>query len=90
MTGMPRFTNRHRSLVVQMRYPVMTKTVEWTYREPTVPGFYWYRIVPDEEPSGLKVWYQDGVLVVVPPGHRLPIPVTEVGGEWAPEATSPD
>jgi len=63
----------------------MIDAAKWTYREPTAPGFYWYRIVPEEEPSRLKVWHQNAVLVVVPPGHRLPVPVTEIGGEWSSE-----
>jgi hypothetical protein len=67
----------------------MIETVEWTYREPTKPGFYWYRAVPEAEPSRLKVWDQTAVLVVVPPGDKVPIPVAEVGGEWANEARLP-
>ena len=67
----------------------MRRSVFWSPRKPTRAGRYWFRETPADNPVSLEVFNEGGRLHAIPPTHVLPVPVSEIDGEWSEDILGP-
>jgi hypothetical protein len=67
----------------------MKRSVFWSRRKPSASGRYWFRETPSENPVSLEVFRENGMLYAIPPTQVMPIPVSEIYGEWSEDLLGP-
>lgn len=67
----------------------MSRSVFWTRRKPSQPGRFWFRETPTDNPVSLEVFREKAQLCAIPPTHVLPVPVSEIEGEWSEDILGP-
>ncbi|EDY16001.1 hypothetical protein CfE428DRAFT_6468 [Chthoniobacter flavus Ellin428] len=67
----------------------MGRSVFWSTRKPSDVGRFWFRETPTDNPVSLEVFREDGRLYAIPPTHVLPVPISEIEGEWSEDILGP-
>ena len=67
----------------------MGRAVFWSRKKPSQPGRFWFRETPVDNPVSLEVFRENGLLCAIPPTHVLPVPVSEIEGEWSEDILGP-
>jgi hypothetical protein len=67
----------------------MSRAVFWSRKKPAQAGRYWFRETPTDNPVSLEIFLENGQLHAIPPTHVLPVPVSEIEGEWSEDILGP-
>lgn len=67
----------------------MGRSVFWSKRRPSQAGRFWFRETSMDNPVSLEVFRESGRLYAIPPTHVLPVPVSEIEGEWSEDILGP-